>query len=429
MDDHQFDDIIKRKVGEYEESGFDPADLSALHHRMATASTLAWYTRYRTELMVSSVLVVCTLVILLNQWHLNRQNIHVLEDEILVLRKQNEQITTRQHELNQLQKLRRADTIRIVEIREQTSPTYTVLLNRIAVLEEAVRKLQSIDVDRADVNGAAPLSPEFMLAPNEGQAGEDTQEYFLNPSYKITPRTITKKSVRATPEDLTSPVPDTDPTGRLSVKTIRELEKHYQQGVGIRIGPVLEISKGFYKNGSGRGDLSGGVLANFIISPSLAVETGVKYAHRFYEVTGKEKLLNMDLPGVEASLGALTTVDVDSWMFEVPFNLKYYYPHSLKTDWVVGAGYSSVLYTKQVLEYEHEFDGSSSVAVLSDYTKDGAQLSPGVLNFSIGISRQLKNNKFLETSLYYQHGLGPMGVEKTRLRFVGVRGAYWFRVK
>ena len=40
MDDQWFDDIIKQKVGNYEDTEFDPSALAALHHQMASVSDL-----------------------------------------------------------------------------------------------------------------------------------------------------------------------------------------------------------------------------------------------------------------------------------------------------------------------------------------------------------------------------------------------------
>ena len=54
MDDHKFDDIIKSKVGDYEEKGFDPASLASLHHQMAMQSAVPWYVSRRSEIITGS---------------------------------------------------------------------------------------------------------------------------------------------------------------------------------------------------------------------------------------------------------------------------------------------------------------------------------------------------------------------------------------
>src|SRR5690606_35127072 len=71
---------------------------------------------------------------------------------------------------------------------------------------------------------------------------------------------------------------------RLPAKTIRELEKHNRKGIGIYAGPALDISQGVYPVGEGAADLGGGLLAEFVLSPSLSLESGVKYMFRNYHI-------------------------------------------------------------------------------------------------------------------------------------------------
>ncbi len=201
---------------------------------------------------------------------------------------------------------------------------------------------------------------------------------------------------------------------QFSAKTARELEKHYRKGMGIRLGPTLDLSKGFYDQGTGGIDIAGGLLGDFIVSPSLSVETGAKFIHRYYEISEEELNTNLTLPYVNPDLAPVTQADIDSWMIEVPMNLKYRYPLSLKTYALVGLGYSSVIYTKQVLEYSYNFDAIPSGYITEPHILTDVTRYSGTLNISLGISKRLKNNKILETSLYYQHGLGEMGVEKNQ---------------
>ena len=69
MDDQRFDDIIKQKVGNYEDTEFDPSSLAALHHQMAGLSVWPWYSRYKTELLVAGGMTLCTLLIVASQWY------------------------------------------------------------------------------------------------------------------------------------------------------------------------------------------------------------------------------------------------------------------------------------------------------------------------------------------------------------------------
>ena len=116
------------------------------------------------------------------------------------------------------------------------------------------------------------------------------------------------------------------------------------------------LSKGFYDQGTGGIDITGGLLGDFIVSPSFSVETGEKFIHRFYEISESELNANVSLPYVNPDLAPVTQADIDSWMIEVLINLKYRYPLSLKTYALAGFGYSSLIYTKQILEYIYNYD-------------------------------------------------------------------------
>ena len=217
-----------------------------------------------------------------------------------------------------------------------------------------------------------------------------------------------------------------------SAKTARELEKHYRHGIGIRLGPTLELSKGFYRHGAGKIDVTGGLLGDFILSPSLSLETGAKFIHRIYEISDDElPSASSTLPDINEDLEPLTSAEIDSWIIEVPLNLKYRYPLSTTTHGLVGLGYSSQIYTKQSLEYSYKLDGvaSGSGYITEPHIFSDIKRYAGTFNISLGLSKRLKNNKTLETSFYYQHGSGESGVEKMKSNFVGIRSAYWFNIK
>jgi hypothetical protein len=216
----------------------------------------------------------------------------------------------------------------------------------------------------------------------------------------------------------------------LSSKTLRDLEGHYQKGIGIKVGPTMEISNGIYSYGKSQFKVSGGLLADLIVSPSLSIETGAKYMTRYYEINDPNEFAKVELPAVDESLGTLKTAEMDYWVIEIPINLRYRHPISTKSHWIGGIGYSAMLYWRQVFEYEYNYSaGGDSFILGSDYESHQVAFNPGILNFSIGLSKKLKENKILETSLYYQQGLGPMGIEKIHSNFFGIRGIYWFTLR
>jgi len=423
MDDHKFDDIIKGKMNDYEAPGFDPSALSALHRQMDSLTVWPWYSRYRTELLLGSGLMLCTLIVLWSQWYYNNRETLALEKNSVLLSVQQSQIEQLQHEIEVLRSLP-PDTIRIIEIKGQPAPATEGYVQRIKTLEYIIQKMTESEMAHKDgVGQNTSASLDTPLASSVNESG-----YFHAPNFssRLMPREPDKESVRA-PFTVKAPA---ETRGRqLSARTIRDLEKHYRKGIGIRVGPAIEISRGFYDTGNSRADLVFGVLGDFIVSPSLSFETGAKYAHRTYEITNGAELSGMQLPGVDPSLGPLAAADVDSWMAEFPINLKYCYPLSMKTHLLAGIGYSSILYTKQVFEYYHELSSDPSAQINTSHKIEQFTLYPGMLNFSLGVSKELKHKKILETSLYYQHGLSKLGAENAQANFLGVRGTYWFMLK
>ena len=420
MDDNQFDDLIKGKVSEYQEPGFDPAGLADLHYRMAAADAVwPWYVRYRTELFVGTGLILCTLIILWSQWFLSNKENMLLENNLLASKNSGDQIKL-QNEINYLKSLQ-PDTIKIIEFREQNSIGYSVLLNRIANLEATLERYASLSVEKQIRSGldSVPSQKEFF--------SEYEQQHINNSPQRLVPRQMERESARAQWNDMYESIQTKERS--LSVKAMRDIEDHYQKGIGIRIGPTIELSKGIYSLGSGKIDIAGGLLADFILSPSLSLETGGKYAHRVYQISDQDDLATTQLPNVEQNLGAPKNADIDSWILEIPLNLKYRYPTSLKSHLLGGIGFSSMLFTRQLLEYDYNFDGNSSATIYSVYNNLKPQLYFGTINFSLGFSNQTKTKKIIETSLYYQHGVGTIGVENTKQSFLGIRSVYWFKIR
>ncbi len=419
MDDNQFDDIIKKKVGEYQEPGFDPAALADLHYRMSAADAVwPWYVRYRTELFVGTGLILCTLIILWNQWFLSNRDNMFLADNLLASKNSEEQIKL-QNEINYLKSVQ-PDTIKIIEFREQNSIAYTILLNRIASLEANLERYASSSFERKLLSGLDSISfPKEFIS-------EDYQQSITNPQ-RLVPRQMERESARAQWKDMYESIQTKERS--LSVKAMRDIEDHYQKGIGIRIGPTLELSKGIYSMGKGRVDVGGGLLADFILSPSLSLETGGKHAHRVYQISDNDDLATAQLPNVEQNLGVPTNADIDSWILEIPLNLKYHYPTSLKSHLLGGIGFSSMLFTRQLLEYDYNFDGNSSATIYSVYSHSKPQLYFGTVNFMLGLSNQTKTKKIIETSIYYQYGLGTIGVENTKQSFLGIRSVFWFKIR
>ncbi|MFZ1805916.1 MAG: hypothetical protein WAU36_01775, partial [Cyclobacteriaceae bacterium] len=281
MDDSKFDKGIREKLGDYEAPGFDPAALASLHHQMAAITVTPWYATYRTELIVGSTVFLSALLIIWSQWMFTQNSTADLEAEILALKSQNENADQMRQELNQL-KAMKPDTIRIIEFQEQPSTIYLSLLRKIDLLETELKTLfdettKSNEILLTQLNDKTPASPLI--------SNEPTASYFPLAN-RVTPRTQDKESKRAIASEFPSILES--PERKLSSKTIKEIKKHYQKGIGIKIGPSLLVSHGSFSPGDNRYNFGGAVLADFIVSPTLSLETGVNHTQRHNKISGSD---------------------------------------------------------------------------------------------------------------------------------------------
>src|SRR5690606_23778859 len=123
--------------------------------------------------------------------------------------------------------------------------------------------------------------------------------------------------------------------------------------------PALDISQGVYPVGEGAADLGGGLLAEFVLSPSLSLESGVKYMFRNYHIDNAVDLQNIELPEFDATTVNIEKVKINSHILDFPVNLKYRHPFTANLYGLVGAGYSSILYLRQNFEYSYTFNTES----------------------------------------------------------------------
>ena len=284
MDDKQFDDIIKKKTEDFEGPSFDPSALAALHHQLDTVSVFPWYSVYRTELLVASGLMLSTLIILWSVWFTNSNTSTVVEKQLLTLQAQQAQISKLTTEIEYLKNIK-ADTSRTAQTQQLPSSYIISLLLRIKELE-AIHQYRTSDLTRqanqesyqfTSLTGMTTENKYFQPYTSTVNAAHDKSIFYK----RLTPRLEEKESLRATPD---STVMSSLNSQTLSAKKLRAIENHYQRGIGIRVGPAFEISKGFYKEGKGVPGTGVGVLADFILTPSWSIELGLKTMRRTYEI-------------------------------------------------------------------------------------------------------------------------------------------------
>lgn len=411
MDDRKFDSIIRTKLEDYHHPVIDHSALDAFHQQNGEIHSASWYSRHRTELIITSAIALFVILYFLGYTLLTR-SLRPGDEQTNTSNDENAQIEVLRKEISRLQLLK-PDTIRIIELRTPHSTLIDELNERIALLEASNQQLIAI-IGRSNAN--------------QSQAREemsfDPLSNFQDTSQRM------GVTVNKEPQPVQNN-PSNIPEKSMGAKSIRALEKHYRKGVGIKVGPTADIFSGRYSLGDKQLSLSGGVMTEFIVSPSFGLDVGIKYSERDYAITDKHILAGSTLPGVDEQLGQLQGAEVDYQLLEIPLSLKYRYPLSFKDNWIAGIGYSSLIYLREEFEYTYEFDNQSPnpTSVISTVLTDKVKVYAGTINFSLGLSHVLNNKKIIEGSLFYNHGIGAQGAEKTRAQYFGVRATYWFTVR
>ena len=452
MDDNKFDDLVKNKVGEYEPPGYDPSALADLHYRMASQYSVPWYTKYRSELAVAAASVAIMIALLWGQRKIGEIENQGLRSEI-------EQLQRDRAAFKEIQDMVKTlgtapDTVRVFEYRNTDEQLYQRLMAEIEALKGQLQKdrvptLENISPDGQLVylgretqlpsdalrklkrDGTLVKRGEhlFLLATTGIEPGGSpwlaqrkgiVSEHLL-PEYKFVLDTSYIQEDLVVSKVIEKPV-------EISIKQMREIEKHYQKGIGIKIGPSVESYYGRYHVGEVEQGWGGGLMSDFLLSPSLSTETGVIFHGRIYST---ESLQELTLPPPDPQLGEFEELEITSRMYEIPLNLKYRYPINLQSNFVGSVGVSGLLYSYQKIEYLYEFevDDDLEFPVESSFQRDKYRWSFGTLNASLGLNRKLKNEKEIEISLFYKYGLSEMGFEQVNADFFGLRGTYWFTVK
>lgn len=148
------------------------------------------------------------------------------------------------------------------------------------------------------------------------------------------------------------------------MKVIKDLRKHYSNGISIKVGGELEFLAGSPGRGSMNNTWRAGVLGELVLSPSIGLETGLKYSPRKLNFN-RNQIDAIVFPGIDESLGEFEQAEVKSKTLEIPINLKYYYPVGENKQVYLAAGISPILLLSQDFKYDYSQsseDGDGSAA-------------------------------------------------------------------
>lgn len=446
MDDSTFDDLVKKKLKDYEDPSLDPSALESFHERLDQFQTENWYSRNIGKLALVSSLLLLTGInayIFSKNYNLN-QNQSIASEKFLS--KENYRIDSLNSLVQQLQCKVEDQKLLNNAAPHQLTPQFKLHLVKFNEPTEA----SSVEVIYKLGLGEKENIPSELYAKLEEQGFIDTEngEVVLLLTKKSTPSKSTSfhtslsdlllqipelgtlRLVAMSPEKTQKKNPPVVQHGEYSLQARNILEKHYFKGVGIQIAPHLDLTKGIFSKGSGEYTPRIGFNADWILSPRLSVETGLDYSTTEINFTGN----NIPFNPLGPQLGALSSETLTNRMLSIPLSIKYRQWISDKSQLIVRAGYTpyGILSRQLQCNFVHKDynnpDSDGDLITTVD-KRDEYKFLGSTFTTSLGLMIKPEKNKGQwEASLFYERSLGQ-GFESNSMQLVGLRTAYWFKIK
>ncbi len=452
MDDHSFDKFIKDKLDGYEDSSFDPSALEGFHERLAAFRTVPWYQTNFTYYLAAASLTLFTFINAYLFWPANKEgankNISLKSKEQQVI----DSLTTVIHHLETQSKIvivpdsasmknssasltnksnkpglatsRNKNMIALGPVSDLSPGLYETLLHKgMLVVENEKAYLVSPDRVSSPYGGLTDYSQARIA------------EVYPSPESSL-------KNFSAAPESdaYTAKVEKIEKHNTVSSKTRKALEKYYSKGIGINLAPHVDLVQGIFSKGDGLITPRIGVVADWVVSPSLSFETGIDYFKTSVRFRDRDDFQNVTFPNEDPSLGTINNGRIENTLLSTPIALKYRQWISEKSQAFVRVGYTPYFSVLQEYECGYDFNnkgnyypngssGSSPHLVDSYKQYDDRYFYGNTSSISLGLTRQMKEKNKLEASVFYEKSLSAVGNEKSGMQLFGLRTAYWFNLR
>lgn len=437
MDDKRIDDVFKAKLYHYEDPVYDMNAASAFDEKLSMLATRPWYSKYRTAALVAASLALFTLFnyLIINKLYGDSEN---LRNEIAADYKA--EINKLHDDINQLRSLK-TDTIymRHKDISSLTPSSFPDQISKAEMLrildneEWIVLLLERLTAKSLDVRMASYYQRHGNAIPLVARLTGIPIHNDFDSESNVTPPQL--------PENW-----ETDSANanlklnekvKPSSKVIKDLKKHYSNGVGIKAGGELAFVMSSPGTGSTGNAVRGGVLGELVFSPGVALETGLKYSSRVHTIN-KNEIDVSTYPGIDESLGEFKDLEIKSRILEVPVNVKYYHHFDQDKQLYLTLGLSPNIFLSQNFKYRYSVDLNNSgntessegeVVLTSDQSFEKIKWDPGTINAGVGISYDLPGNKILQVGAFYQKSMNGLGREGVKQNLFGLKSSLWFRVR
>ena len=450
MDDSTFDDLLRKKLKDYNDPSFDPEALNDLHSRLQGHKFTGSNSNRVMRAAVATLLLLTgtNAYFILSNQELKKQLMEEYTQQpgyanyLHTVDSLNQVISQLQCEL---------ETKPVVFIKSESSairvPDFQ--MKSITTANYQTDTSKGINTRKLGIGRVKDVPSEIYQRLNEaGLLSEEEGEVFLT----LTERNnrYVQTSVHAQPKNLLTdqtepgvfrlmaPVvkhdeekvfPPSTRQGEKSLAARNALEKHYFKGIGIQIAPHADLMRAIFSEGAGQFTPRVGITADWILSPHSSVETGVDYSSTEVFFNRSETSLVPLYP----SGGTLESAIVTNKLLSAPIAFKYRQWVSDKSQLVWRTGFTPYWTMSRIAQYnfsvpdlspDHDEDRLVTVEEINDFRYFGATMGTSLgLTFKRG-----KNRGAWEASLFYEHSLGGT-LDQNSLQLIGLRTAYWFKIK
>jgi hypothetical protein len=446
MDDNNFDDLLKDKLRNYEDPTFDPSALEGLRDRLSNFQPTRWYASNGLRIAFVSSLFLLTSIntyFFIYNSNPNGKNYTPLPEN---KRPYSKKIDSLKAVIEQLQWKLSGQNVPLSSPVSSTSPKFQLPLSTENKSND-ISLFDPVYKIRLGSKENIPLTVYNELK-NAGFLADEHGEVLLIVPKKTNTATLTNLQTSLT--DLLVPTPqpgrlqlistNTEITGAKkpmvsfidgepSLAAKNTLEKHYFNNLGVQLAPHVDLVKGIFSQGSGGITPRVGLTADWLFSPRFSMESGIDYS------TTKNLLSQYEIPSYaqyNPQLGNCEAATLTNRLVSAPLGLKYRQWVSGRSQLILKGGYTPYWTLTKQSQYNYVHPGSypSDADVTTTlYNQHSIKYFGSTISIASGFTiKRDKNKGTWEALLYYEHNLGE-GFEQKSMQLIGLRTAYWFKVK
>jgi len=442
MDDNTFDDLLKQKLKNYEDQSIDPSALDDFHERISNFQADRWYSKRAATLALAASLLIFTGI----NAYLLVKNLNTAEKGKIIY------LSDDQRHQGKIDSLL-AVIDRLQGVTLATATPYPAPISP-AFHFRLVKTTAGVDPSVVDWTykvgiGSRGTIPEEMYdkLQDAGFLTTENGELFLTLSKKTNLQFQT--ALRTRPTDLLVPVPPVASfhlvalndqvekkkmthsvsEGKTSLAARNALEKHYFNKLGILLAPHGDVMKGIYSRGTGVITPRVGITVDWVLSPRFSVESGIDYGTTGIHFTGSE----IERAPYNQQLGNLESATLANRLLSMPLSIKYRQWVFDKSQLILRAGYTPYGLLSKQYQYNYvrpdvnpDVDGDhiSTIEKRNENKFFGSTITASA---GLTINREKSKNSW-EASLFYEHGVGN-GFDHSGMQLIGLRTAYWFKLR